>query len=660
MGVLGGLVSGLAFMAGALAVVRALYTPLGPPAKPLGLVRVVVRSAVPNGQLFVDSQLCGVDSCELSIRSGPHEAEARLPGYTGEKREFVAKAGLDFELSLQLLPSVVEVVSDLTSGELRLDDKAPIALAGGGAQVTNIEPGEHRLRFIGGPFHADFKFESRLGAVPRLLVPPSVSGLRAIVVAGAGAEGRLWSSETQAELAIGARELGSIPEDGLALPAMERGTHRFVLKKAKGPEVAFVHEIADNPTIWISLRTNRKLGTLRILANAADDAKVILDGKDSGVRIRRGRAFLLAAPGRYEVSVEKAGFLTPPEQRASIQEGNETEVEFKLTPIPTRATLSIAGAPSGAALSVDDRPVGVAGVDGTALVGDLDSGLHVVTARSEGYLPSRWELKLGAGRNAVLRASMQRAQATLRIVTTPAGGAARVTLRRLGQFDERVVSEPVLVLPEGEYTVTAVDAKGQRIATRVRLEAGKEATAALTIGVEAAPAPTAPSIIPETPAETPAKRISLTDWDGAPGWTRQGDRIVNEGGGIMLAPVRASAQSITFTAHVPPGRPVRWVTQFRDLSNYTLYELRGDGLSRIDVVRGKRVPRNRSPVRAAAAGPVRVRMSQLAGVLRTSVNLGGQWVDLDTADAPTGTGRFGFYLPEREPIALSEFNYEYR
>ena len=653
IGVLGGLVSGLAVMAGLLAVVRAISITPAPAPKPTGKIRVMVRSAMGSGQLLIDGELCGSGKCELDLKPGLHVAEARRAGYEGESREFTAKAGLEIELALKPLPSVVEVVSDLMSGELRLDNQPAVALGGGGAQLTGIDPGEHRLRFNSGAFRADFKFEVQPGAPPRLLVPPSASGLRAIVVAGAGPNGRLWATDKNAELAIGARELGLIPEEGLALPAMERGAHRFVLKPAKGQEIGFAYEIAANPTAWIWLRTNRRLGTLRILTADADDAKVMLDGKDTGARIRNGRSMMLAPPGNHLVGVEKVGFAAPGERQVAVLEGGETEIEFKLVPLPTRALLPIAGAPPGAVFAIDDKPVGTAALDGSLLVGDLDPGQHLVTARREGFLPGRWETKLTVGRGAVLYALMMRAPATLRIELSASGAAdAKLTIRRLGQFEERAVTGSILQLPEGEYTVTASDAKEQRVSTHVRLEAGKETTVSLSLGARL--------LVQETaePAK-PAKHLSLSDWDGAPGWTRQGDRLVNEGNGIMLAPVRASGQTVIFNVHARPGKSVRWVTQFRDANNYTLYELGGGGLSRSDLVRGKRILRNRAPLNGAATESVRVRMIQQAGALRTSVFAGGQWVDLDTADTTNGTGRFGFYLVERDWLAVSEFRYEY-
>ena len=651
IGVLGGLVSGLAVMAGLLAVVRAISITPAPAPKPPGKIRVIVRSAIGSGQLLIDGELCGSGKCELDLKPGLHVAEARRAGYEGESREFTAKAGLEIELALKPLPSVVEVVSDLMSGELRLDNQPAVALGGGGAQLTGIDPGEHRLRFNSGAFRADFKFEVQPGAPPRLLVPPSASGLRAIVVAGAGPNGRLWATDKNAELAIGARELGLIPEEGLALPAMERGAHRFVLKPAQGQEIGFAYEIAANPTAWIWLRTNRRLGTLRILTVDADDAKVILDGKDTGARMRNGRSMLLATPGNHLVGVEKVGFAAPIERQVAVLEGGETEIEFKLIPLPTRALLPIAGAPPGAVFTIDDKPVGTTALDGSLLVGDLDPGPHLVTARLDGFLPGRWETKLAEGRGAMLHAAMVRAPATLRIELVPAGAEASLTIRRLGQFEERAVIGPALQLPEGEYTVTATDAKERRTSSHVRLEAGKETTVALTLGARPAPEAAEPA--------KPAKVISLNDWDGAPGWTRQGDRLVNEGNGIMLAPVRASGQSVIFNAHVRPGKPVRWVTQFRDANNYTLYELGGGGLSRSDLVRGKRILRNRAPLAGGATESVRVRMIQQAGALRTSVFAGGQWVDLDSADSANGTGRFGFYLVARDWLAVSEFRYEY-
>ncbi len=480
IGVMGGLVSGLAIMAGTLAVIRTLRTPPPGPAIPSGRVRVAIKASLPTAQILVDNEFCGSGKCELTLRPGVHQAEASKPGYAGETQEFAASAGLQVELGLQPLPSAVEVVTDLVNGTLRLDNQPAVLLGGGGAQLTGVEPGEHQLQFSSGAFQAAFKLEMQAGAAPKLLTPPSVRGLRAIVVGGAGSSSRLWVSDKSAELSIGARELGFVPEEGIALPALERGSHRFLLKPGEGKEIGFAYETTESPTAWISLRTNRRLGTLRVTA-APDDAKVILDGKDSGARIRRGRALLLAAPGRHEVGVEMAGFLSPSEQRAIVVEGGESELVFTLAPVPTRALLPITGAPPGTVFSIDGRPAGMTGADGSLTVGDLNPGLRAVTARRDGYLPGRWEVKLGAGRNAALRGALSRAPATLRIVVVPAGAEAKVSIRRLGEFDERAVKETVLTLTEGEYTVTAVDAKSQRTTTRVRVEAGKEATATLTL-----------------------------------------------------------------------------------------------------------------------------------------------------------------------------------
>jgi hypothetical protein len=619
-----------------------------------------VRSSLPTAQLLVDGDLCGIGKCEVELKPGTHDAEARKPGFSGESRQFAAKPGLELELTPQPLPSAVEVVSDLMSGELQLDSKPPVPLGGGGAQIAGIEPGEHRLRFTSGAFRAEFKFESQPGIPPRLLVPPAATGLRAVVVAGAGSEARLWSTEKNAELAIGARELGLIPEEGIALPAMERGVHRFVLKPAKGQQASFMYEIAENPTAWISLRTNRSYGTLRIVASSADDARILLDGKDSGARIRRGRAVLLTTPGAHEVAVEKAGFSAASPERVSVRDGGEVELTFKLEPVATRAALPVTGAPPGVLLFVDGKAAGPAGLDGSALLGDLDPGAHVVTAIQDGYAGGRWEVRLKAGRNPALHAAMQRALATLRIVVTPPGAEPRLTVRRLGQFEERPITDRTLQLPEGEYTAIALESSGERVAKRVRLEAGKETVVTLALAsISPGPAPAAAPVPPPVVKEA-SKQLSLNDWDGAPGWNRQGDLIVNEGGGIMLAPTRSSAQSLTFTAHVRRGKAVRWVTQFRDVDNYTLYELRGDSLNRVDVVGGKWITRKHAGFKGGPVDPVRIRMNQQAGTLHTSAFVGGKWLDLDAVEAPNGTGRFGFYVPGRDRLALSEFRYDYR
>lgn len=656
IGVLGGMVSGLVLLTGAFAVLRSLKTPPPSPAKTPDRISVTISANIPGTQIFIDGAPCGLAPCRSELRPGVHQAEARKPAYAGETREFTVRPrdNTPIELNLQPLPSAVEVVSDLTAGRLQLDTERPIALVGGTAHFE-IPPGSHKLRFTSGAFEGSFEIEVQPGAPPKLTAPPKTSGLRAIVVAGAGPLGRLWATEKQAELMVGARELGLVPDEGIALPALDRGMHRFVLKRPKPqPEIEFAYEIVENPSVWISLRTNRKLGTLQI-TTGVDAVKVFLDGKDSGAPTRRGgRTMILAAPGPHEIRVEKAGFLSPPPQRVTLRESGEAALEFRLEPQPTRASLAVIGAPPGSELFIDGKQVATAGPDGSATIGDLEPGSRQLTVRRPGYLAGQWELNLAAGRNGPTRAALPRAPANLRVTLVPPTTTARLTLRRSGEFDEKPLLErdSAIALPEGDYTVTGVDAAGQRQVAPAKLEAGKELLVTLTFSGTAGP---------RTEAGTPVKMLGIDAFETAGGgWKRADGLVIQEGQGIHLAPSRASAHSVAFTARVRPGRPVRWVTQFRDRLNYTLYDFDGTRLERIEFAQGKRTLRNRAQHAGPAAETVSVRMSLQSGVLRTSAHLGGQWVDLDTADAPNGTGRFGFYVAGRDRIALSDFRYEYR
>lgn len=657
IGVLGGMMAGLVLLTGSIAVLRSLRTPPPTAGKSADRAAISVTANVPGAQILIDGAPCGIAPCQTELKPGVHQAEARKPAYAGELREFTVrpKDNAPVELSLQPLPSSVEVSSDLMAGRLQLDQDPPIALTGGAAHFE-IPPGAHRLRFVSGAFEANFEIEVQAGAPPKLVAPPKTRGLRAIAVAGAGPLGRLWATEKQADLMVGARELGLVPDDGIALPALDRGVHRFVLKRPQPlPEIDFAYEVAENPTVWISLRTNRKLGTLQVITGL-DDVNVFLDGKETASPTRRGgRALLLTPPGPHEVRVEKAGFIAPPPQKVIVREGGETALEFRLDPRPTRASLTVVAAPPGAAILVDGKQSAVAGPDGSATIGDLEPGARILTARRPGYLPGKWDLNLTAGRNGPVRAALQRAPATLRVTIQPPTPGVKLTLRRSGEFDERPIAEPgsALALPEGDYTVTGIDASGQRQVAQAKLEAGKEALAALTF------APAAPTPNLETGAPVKALGTDALEAAGA-GWKRVDGLVVQEADGIHLAPTRSSAHSVTFTARVRPGHPVRWVTQFRDALNYTLYDFNGGRFERVEFVKGKRLLRNRAQHSGPVSDSVQVRMSLQSGVLRTSAQVGGQWIDLDTVDAPNGTGRFGFYVSGRRRIALSDFRYEYR
>ncbi|MCC6536179.1 MAG: PEGA domain-containing protein [Bryobacterales bacterium] len=655
-GVLGGLLAGLALMAALFAVLRALWTPAPPPVITKSksgqpTVPVTIRSTVSAAQIYVDGERCAANPCTLAVRPGLHQAEARQAGHQTAFEEFAAQAGaadLQLELNPQPLEAEVEINSELMSGTLRLDDEPAVRFSGGSARLGNLTPGPHKLRFSSGGFQADFEFETQPGAPVRMTAAPKTKGLRAIAVAGAGPVGRIWVTDQDAELSIGARELGLVPEEGLPLPTLTGNVHKFVLRTAKLGEAAFPFEMSERPNLWISLRSNRKLGTI-LIQTGEDDVKVIVDGKDTAARTRRGKAAVLAEPGVHTGAVEKPGFLSPPERQAKVDLGSEATLDFRLEPIPTRAMLPIQGAPPGAVFTAGGRTVATAGADGTATIGDLSPGALTLTARRDGYAPGRWDVKLGAGRNEPLRAAMTRAAATLRVHL--AGSGARLTVRRMGEFEESpLAADTPVTLPEGTYTVTATDGKNHRASTQVRLEAGRETTATLTLGDV--------PVVQE--AAAPVKQVTLEDWARSPGWRREeGGAVVRDGGGIQLVPAAVGAQSVQFAAETAGGKAVRWITQYRDNLNYTLYEFSGDALERVDIVGGKRLSRNRSPVseRGAAA---RIRMTQQGSVLRTSALIGGQWVDLDTADTSNGTGRFGFYVPGRERLVLREFRYDYR
>lgn len=656
-GVLGGLLAGLALMAALFAVLRALWTPapVAINSKTQGAqntVPITIRSSVTGAQIYVDGERCANNPCTMPLRPGPHQAEARQAGYQTALEDFVAQAGgaaLQIELNPQPLEAEVEINSELMTGTLRLDDQPAIRFSGGSARLGDLKPGPHKLRFTSGGFQADIEFETQPGAPVRLTAPPKTRGLRAIAVAGAGPVGRIWVTDKDAELTIGARELGLVPEDGLPLPQLTGNVHKFVLRTAKLGEATFTFEMSERPNVWISLRSNRKLGTI-LIQTGEDDAKVIVDGKDTTTRTRKGKAAILVEPGMHTVAVEKPGFLSPPERQAKVDLGGEATLDFRLEPIPTRAMLPVQGAPPGTVFAVNGKAVATAGADGTASIGDLSPGALTLTARREGYAPGRWDVTVGAGRNEPLRAAMTRAAATLRVHVT--GPGARLTVRKLGQFEETpLAADTPVTLPEGTYTVTATDGKDRRSSTQVRLEAGRETTATLSLG--AAP------LVQE--AAAPVKQVTLEDWVREPGWRQEnGGAVARDGGGIQLVPAPSGAQTVQFTAETTGGKPVRWITHYRNNLNYTLYEFSGDALERVDIVGGKRVTRNRSPVSSGRMPTARIRMVQQAGVLRTSALIGGQWVDLDTAETSNGTGRFGFFLPGRERLVLREFRYDYR
>lgn len=118
--------------------------------------------------------------------------------------------------------------------------------------------------------------------------------------------------------------------------------------------------------------------------------------------------------GRAAVRVEAPGY-QPATQRVQVRRGEWTQLVFDLLPLQEEARLTVRSNVYGDKVYIDGQEMGSTRLDVT-----LTPGRHTVRVEKEGYLPYEASVELEAGRDAVMRASLERKTVAVeRSVTVP-------------------------------------------------------------------------------------------------------------------------------------------------------------------------------------------------------------------------------------------------
>ena len=633
---------------------RRLQQKPAPRAVPVQPSKVILRASPPDAALSVDGKPCGSTTCDLLLPAGSYRAQARLDGYELATAEFQVARGQNSprEISLTLLPSpspsaLVTVSTDLSESAVLLDGAPPVKVQGGELELADVAPGAHKLSFRSGAFQAVVPFEIAAGVIPKVAGPIKTSGLKSFVVARTGAEARLYSSVAGAEASLDGKPAGAIGVEGLEMKDLAPGRHELMIDAPGGSHQKIAFDSGPSNRLLASFVNNQNLGALRILAD--DGAIVYLDGEKYRRATKNGRLMLYLAPKQYAVRVEKEGFATPAEQMVSLKNGEETKVEFKL--LPARASLAIRNAAPGTEVWVDGARIGTVRAD-TSFSSDVAPGKHVVALKNERYKPVQSEQVFVGGKTVEMEGKLESLLGVLKIEVTPPGKIALLRLRRDGSAQDREVTETTLNLPEGVYTITGFAPQYQDAAATVQVTANRTTTASIVLKLKKPPEP--------TPAVREKQRgFTLADWEKAGGWTREKTILVRHGGEFVLAPVTFGPGTIALTALVRHGKRLEWVVNFHDIKNYYLFQMDDKNFSHAEIVNGKRLEEVKIPHGVNRKEFVSIAIVLSAKKIQHKVLQNRQWRVIDSWEQPEYRvgGRFGFLIPGRDEIALSDFQF---
>ena len=388
--------------------------------------------------------------------------------------------------------------------------------------------------------------------------------------------------------------------------------------------------------------SGRKVGTLLVIAGQ-DDAKVFLNGKLQGQVTHAGQLRLPnLEPEDYVVQVSKSGFQDPPQQEIRIRKGEQARLTFHLQPQPglssvSLASLTIQGGPPGTSVFVDQTLVGTVPPDGTLSVSTVNPGDHTVELRKERFKPRQFKKHFFAGGAislAAADAALEAAPGELRITFAPADATVAVVK---GELLKIVSSGVPLNLEPGTYTLTARTAERFTRSSTLEVIAGQSRSLDLSL---------APS--------------GMSKWDDPGAWKHERDSFIRKGGDFVLYGVVPASGTFVFAAMPTKGHLLQWVLNYTDPKNYVLFQMDDNNFYRAVIRNGEKTDELKVPDKGDKKSfrTLQIRVSPTEFVHQ--IKHGASWTVLDRWTQPganVSLGKFGFYIPGNDQVALSSFTH---
>jgi tetratricopeptide (TPR) repeat protein len=395
-------------------------------------------------------------------------------------------------------------------------------------------------------------------------------------------------------------------------------------------------------------------GTLVVVAGQ-DDAKVFLNGNLQPQLTQAGQLRLPnLEPKDYVVKISKRGFQDPPQQTVRIRKGEQARLVFSLQPQnlqprnlqpqnlqaqPRLASLTIQGGVPGTKVLVDQTLVGTIQTDGTLSPSAVNPGDRTVELRKDRFKPRQFKKHFEAGEtialaaaDAVLEATPEAALGELKITFAPAD--AKVAIVK-GELLKIVSSGVPLTLAAGTYTLTARTAERFTRSSTLEVVAGQSKTLDLSL---------APS--------------GMSKWEDPGAWKHEGDSFICKGGNFVLYGVVPASGTFVFSAMLTKGHVLQWVLNYSDPRNYVLFQMDDNNFYRTVIRNGEKrdeiiVP-DRGDKKSFRTVQIRVSPTELVHQIKQ----GEIWTQLDRWTQPGSNlslGKFGFYIPGSDQVALSSF-----
>nr|VFJ45192.1 MAG: TolA protein [Candidatus Kentron sp. DK] len=350
--------------------------PAPPPA------RLVVETNRPDAAITIDGKPIGPPGAPHELPAGAYTARVESAGYRPVEKRLQLTAGRTHRLSVELepLPAQLTVRSNVTGDSVFIDGQAVGAT---GPSPHELAAGEYTVR-VEKEGYEPFQERVMLAAGEEETVRARLEPAKAQLVVEA--------DTPAARVFVDGQSLGvagSNPHTVLA------GEHRIrVEKEGFHP---FESEVTLAAAAQETVRAVLEPKPARLVVRSdIPQATVAIDGRvvgSSGSTIHELHA------GAHTVRVEKPRY-NPFQTRITLSAAEEQTITAALEPLP--AKLTVRSNVTGGSVFIDGQAVGATGPNPH----ELAAGEYTVRVEKEGYQPFQERVRLAAGEEETLRATV--------------------------------------------------------------------------------------------------------------------------------------------------------------------------------------------------------------------------------------------------------------
>jgi serine/threonine-protein kinase len=536
---------------------------------------------------------------------------------------------------------VVKLSSDTGTGKVTFDDQPPAEFQDGQWSLDKIPTGEHKLTFEGPKGEASFTFSTDAGVGPVVKGPIASKGVLAVIVSSMADHLHVYSSDSAVKISLDGQTPLDVPQEGLDLPSISAGTHELAVTRGAEPnkdQYKLDIDAGAAATLNAFLESGQNLGTL-VVITGQDKTRIFLNGKLQPQPTQGGQLRIPNLELRdYVVRVSKSGFQDLPEQKIRLRKGEQAKLIFNLQPLPVSSSLTIQGGVPGATVLIDQTPVGTVRPDGTLTVATVNAGDHTVELRKDRFKPRQIKKHFVVGTAVSLVAAdvaLEAAPGELKITFTPAD--AQVTLNKAGEAPTKVSSGGTMSLSAGSYTLTTKTADNFTRSSTVEVAAGQSRSLDLSLS---------PS--------------GMSKWDDPAGWKQEKGSFVRKGGDFVMYGVSPTTGTFVFSAMLTKGHRLQWMLNCTDANNYVLFQMDDNNFYRTVVKNGQKGDETKIPHKVDKKSFRTLQIRVGPNEIFHQIRQGDSWVVLDRwtqAGSNLSLGRFGFYIPGNDQVALSSFGH---